>query len=186
MTRRRTRRRRGSLHLRPAAMTAAAVILFAIAAIAWHTGGLLLITLIAAIAFYGGRRSTPALKGRTRTPAARGRQPRQATAWPHSAPDLRSVINPPGADQDRRIRADVDSTARQLAAWIELDQARADITALRAELADAKASAEAAWDAAADRPPARRRDDDTMPLRPTDADHLADTPMSGARRIGPP
>lgn len=63
----------------------------------------------------------------------------------------------------------------------QVRQLRADLAQLRDALADAKASATAAWDAAAARPPARRVTSDTAPL---DAEHLADTPMSGVRRTG--
>jgi len=65
----------------------------------------------------------------------------------------------------------------------DLDQSRAEIGDLRGQLADAQASATAAWDQASSRPP-RRALGDTAPLDVLDAEQLAAQPMSGARRLG--
>jgi hypothetical protein len=65
----------------------------------------------------------------------------------------------------------------------ELDRAHAEIADLNARLDAANASAMAAWDASASRPP-RRSLGDTAPLCVLDAEQLAEQPMSGVRRIG--
>lgn len=67
----------------------------------------------------------------------------------------------------------------------ERDQLRAEAADLRRQLADARASAEAAWDASAGRAPSRRVTGDTTPLDVLDAEKLGQTPMSGARSLGP-
>jgi hypothetical protein len=121
--------------------------------------------------YYTGKRSRPVARARMRTAPAR-----EITA-----------------ERDQ-LRRDLGTLTRQLAGTRgELDQASAagrqlladctaDMGRLRAELGSARASAQAAWDAAAERPPARRTD-------PGDAGGkraaILGDPCSGARPLVP-
>jgi hypothetical protein len=161
------RRRRGDGQ----AVTAAALTVVAIAAattVLHLIGWVAATAAVGAVCWYIGHRSRPVSRVRTRRTAGPSRE-----------------IT---AERDRLGRA-VDTLTGQLGqahaeTWQLLAGRDADLARLRGELADAKASAQAAWDAAADRPPARRAASGPPPTGMLGADQLAAQPMSGARPVG--
>jgi hypothetical protein len=108
-------------------------------------------------------------------------------------PVARATITAPNTDTGQLRQQVGERTAEGDQLRAELSQARADarelladcdadLARMRAELDGARASATAAWDQAASRPP-RRPAGDTAPRNVLDAEQLAMTPMSGARSL---
>jgi hypothetical protein len=151
-------------HARRHPALAAAVVLVGLVlvlSIAAHLAGLVILAAAVGGGYLAGRRSRPAATARPARPAPR---PAPSRPSPAAAPQWWQLAEADGTRHE---------PGRQLAA------ARAEITRLHAELADARASAAAAWDAAAERPP-------SAPAGHGPASHreaLLAAPRSGVRSL---
>jgi hypothetical protein len=110
-------------------------------------------------------------------------------AGQRSRPVAKATISAPDPAAGQ-LRAELHAVRGQLADArralgghdAETARLRAELADTRAALGEARASATAAWDQAASRPP-RRLIGDTAPMDALDAERLAQTPMSGARSL---
>ena len=160
MTRRQLRR-----HSRRHPIAAAVVVLVGLVlagSVAAHLADLILLAAIGAGGYALGRNRRPAARATGRRGPALVQPAAPATTWSNSWPGPR------------------DHSAQLATLTAERDQLGAEVADLRRQLADARASAEAAWDAAAERPPLRLVEPDNAGGKRSAL--LAD-PLGGARPL---